>query len=110
MQSLHSEEIIARQRKIASTLITDMGVYRSVVENVVKMEADIGEKVQILLEAVPDLSIIIAHLSLCKSKNLLSQDSYCNIIKECLLHLNRKQTYIEFDPTYSSKVLSGGSE
>lgn len=102
-----SDEDIAKSREIASQGISEMNVYWSVVENIVNMDAEISTKIDILLQAVPDLGIILAHLSKCRSKAIITNNYYSKLVKSCLLWVNKNGGSTQFNPTHLGHPIEG---
>ena len=98
---------IAKERDLQAAAITDVGVYRSVVENIVSLDAELSDKIDFLLDAVPDIGIIIAQLSLCKKRGLLSDEDYNGIFNQCMLNLQRRRKPVDFNPNYLGKFEDG---
>ncbi|MHA2089737.1 MAG: hypothetical protein ACW98K_02660 [Candidatus Kariarchaeaceae archaeon] len=92
--------IVRDREKLAKTL-SEFSIWRSVVENVVKMEEGaVEEKINILFQAIPDLGIILSQLSLCKSTKLLNEDAYNELMNACLLKLMQEKHVIDFNPLF----------
>lgn len=96
-------EIVEEREKLANNL-SECSIWRSVVQNVVKMEnTNLEDKIQILFQAIPDLGIILSQLNLCKSLKMLSEDDYNEIVKASLLKLMYERESIDFNPLFCSE-------
>ncbi len=89
--------LINNREKLANNL-SEANIHRNVVENIIKMDTENDEKIEFLLQAVPDLGIIMAHLSMCKCQGIIDQKEYSYLSRSILLNLNRNQSNIPFSP------------
>lgn len=82
---------------------SDSQVWASVVKNVLTISETVANKVHILMEAIPDVAIILSNLSLCKSQGLIDNSSYNSLMTECLLNINKKKSFVQYNPLNFSK-------
>ena len=92
-----SKELADEREEYADSL-TDMDIWRQVVRNVVKMEAEIDTKVEILIGAIPDIAVIYSQLRFNNRIGDLPNKEYHDILDGCLTRLKLRQGDIEFNP------------
>ncbi|MHA2251799.1 MAG: hypothetical protein ACXAD7_15660 [Candidatus Kariarchaeaceae archaeon] len=97
------ENDVGLEREKLAKDLTQFSIWRSVVQNVIKMEnTSLDEKIEILFQAVPDLGIILSQLSLCKSLEMMNEADFKLITKASLLKLIEEHKSIDFNPLFFS--------
>ena len=97
-----TQEEIANQRDSYANKMTDSAIYGAVIENVLNLNWTTDEKVELLLQSVPNFSVILSQLSLFKSKGIVSHEDYSNLSKSCLLMANKRDKS-SFNPLFLTK-------
>lgn len=94
-----SDKLAEEREEYANTLST-FDIWRQVVRNAVKMDAEIETKVDILLGAIPDIGVIYSQLRFNNKIGDLTNKEYHDILESCLERLNLTRKDIDFNPIF----------
>jgi hypothetical protein len=85
-------------REVAIGNYSELEVYRMMVDKILLMDESVEIKSQLLADAVPNISYLISHLSLLKSKGVVSYEEYTQLSSKCLLKVNKSSS--SYDPLF----------
>ena len=91
-------EGMAKEREEEAAQLTDLDIWKSVVEKAVILEADAYIKADILLQSIPDIGVIFSQLKVQNRKKLLGDKDYHDLLEVILEKLEKDMGMVDFDP------------
>ena len=89
---------MAREREVEASKLSDLDIWKTVVEKAVKLDVESFVKADILLQSIPDIGVIFSQIKNQYNKGNINDEDYSDLLEILVKKLEDDMGMVDFDP------------